>query len=188
VIKTLSSTKNKLLKNFLQEQICGSSINEVELTKATTQDFENVHQILMHKDVIPYMNYPVLSQEDFKEIWQDIFSRLWIWKNNEEILGLVVIKKGTHRIKHVCYIEKLAINQSLDTKGLGTIFFEKIISSLKLQGFTKIELSVEVDNLRAISFYQKFGFEIEGTSKNLLNREGKFIDNYYMAKTLGDKI
>ena len=163
-------------------------IEEVQITKAETQDFKNVHQILMHKDVIPYMNYPVLSQEDFQEIWQEIFNRLWLWKKDEEILGLVVIKKGTHRIKHVCYIETLAINQSLATKGLGTIFFEKIISSLKSQEFKKIELSVEVDNLRAILFYQKFGFEIEGTSKNLLNREGKFIDNYYMAKILCDKI
>jgi ribosomal protein S18 acetylase RimI-like enzyme len=136
----------------------------------------------MHKDVNPYMNYSFLTKDDFQEIWQDIFKRLWLWKKDQEILGLVVINKGTHRIKHVAYIEKLAINQSLNEKGLGTLFFEKIISSLKSEGFTRIELGVEVDNLRAISFYKKFGFEIEGIRKNFLNREGKFIDNYYMAK------
>ena len=155
---------------------------QVKIVAAKTSDFDKVHHILMHKDVNPYMNYSFLTKDDFQEIWQDIFKRLWLWKKDQEILGLVVINKGTHRIKHVAYIEKLAINQSLNEKGLGTLFFEKIISSLKSEGFTRIELGVEVDNLRAISFYKKFGFEIEGIRKNFLNREGKFIDNYYMAK------
>lgn len=97
------------------------------------------------------------------------------------MLGLVVISTGTHRIKHIAYLDKLAINQSLEQKkGLGTIFFQEIISSLHAEGFTKIELGAEVDNKRAVSF----GFVIEGVQKNLLNREGEFVDNYYMAKML----
>jgi ribosomal protein S18 acetylase RimI-like enzyme len=86
------------------------------------------------------------------------------------VLGLVVISTGTHRIKHIAYLDKLAINQSL---GLGTIFFQEIISSLHAEVFTKIELGAEVNNKRAISF----GFVIEGVRKNLLNREGEFVDN-----------
>ncbi len=164
-------------------------MQEIKIVLAQEQDFDRVYDILMHEKVNPYMNYPVLKKSGFREIWLDIFDQLHLWKKDEEILGLVVIKKGTHRIKHIAYIEKLVINQSLENKslknkGLGTIFFQKIISSLSEEGFTKIELGVEVDNKRAISFYKKFGFEIEGTRKNLLNREGKFIDNYFMAKML----
>ena len=33
----------------------------------------------------------------------------------------------------------------------------------------KAELTVELKNLRAISFYKKIGFEIEGVRKKLLN-------------------
>ena len=72
----------------------------------------------------------------------------------------------------------------MNRKGLGSIFFNKIINSLAEEGITKIELGAEIDNSRAISFYQKLGFEIEGTRKKLLNREGEFIDNYFMAKML----
>ena len=139
----------------------------------------------MYEAVNPFMNYPVLSKDDFPEIWRDIFNRLHLWKDEDELLGLVVISKGTHRIKHIAYLDKLAINQSLEQrKGLGTIFFKEIISSLEAEGFNKIELSVEVDNKRTISFYEKFGFTIEGTRKKLLNRAGDFIDNYFMAKML----
>ncbi len=156
----------------------------ITIEKAVEKDFDGVYEILMHKDVNPFMNYPILNKSDFKEIWLDIFARTNLWKDGEEIVGLAVITKGTYRVKHIAYIDKLAINQNLRRKGLGTIFFNEIITSLEKDGITKIELGVEVDNERAISFYKKFGFEIEGTRKKLLNREGEFIDNYFMAKML----
>jgi putative acetyltransferase len=159
----------------------------IKIDKACEQDFDGVYEILMHEEVNPFMNYPVLTKSDFEEIWKDIFNRLNLWKENEEILGLAVISKGTYRVKHIAYIEKLAINQTLRRKGLGTIFFNKIINSLAEEGITKVELGVEVDNERAISFYKKLGFEIEGTRKQLLNREGNFIDNYFMAKMLNQR-
>lgn len=156
----------------------------IKISAAAESDFDAVFEILMHEDVNKFMNYPILQKDEFQEIWRDIFARLQLWKEGDEILGLVVLSKGAHRIKHIVYIEKLAINQKLAKKGWGTLFFEKIILSLKAEGFAKIELGVEVDNLRAIALYQKFGFEVEGIRKNLLNREGEFIDNYYMAKCL----
>lgn len=159
-------------------------MNLVKITKAKEEDFDQVYNILMHEKVNPYMNYPILKKSDFREIWLNIFDRLHLWKDEENILGLSVITKGTYRIKHIAYIDKLAINQSLNKKGLGTVFFQEIISSLANEGFSKIELGVEADNDRAISFYKKFGFEVEGVRKKLLNREGNFIDNYYMAKML----
>jgi ribosomal protein S18 acetylase RimI-like enzyme len=157
---------------------------QIELKKAEAKDFDQTYAILMSEDVNRFMNYPVLSKDDFQEIWLEIFPRLHLWKDNDEIIGLAVITKGTYRVKHIAYIDKLAISQNARGKGLGTIFFSKIINSLAQAGFIKIELGVEVDNDRAISFYKKLGFEIEGTRKKLLNREGEFIDNYFMAKML----
>jgi len=157
---------------------------KIKITKAEEKDFDRVYNILMHKDVNPFMDYPILEKSEFKIIWAEIFSRLNLWKDGEEILGLVVITRGTYRIKHVAHVDKLAINQSLRSKGLGTIFFNEIINSLAKEGIKKIELVVEVDNARAISFYKKLGFEIEGTRKKLFNRDGEFIDSYFMAKML----
>ncbi len=157
---------------------------KISINKATVLDFDNVYEILMHQNVNPFMNYPVLEKEEFRNIWEDILPRLHLWKDGTEIIGLAVISKGTYRVKHIAYIDKLAINQNLTSKGLGTVFFSQIIDSLAQEGITKIELGVEVDNDRAVAFYKKLGFEIEGIRKNLLNREGQFIDNYFMAKML----
>ena len=154
------------------------------IEKAQEKDFDQVYTILMHEEVNRFMNYPVLEKSAFREIWLDIFTRLNLWKEGEEILGLAVITKGTYRIKHIAYIDKLAIKQSFRSKGLGTVFFNQIIESLAQEGVIKIELGVETDNQRAINFYKKLGFEIEGLRKKLLNRDGQFIDNYFMAKML----
>ena len=155
-----------------------------KIEKATQADFEGVYEILMHEEVNPFMNYPILDKSEFAEIWLEIFEKLYLWKEDENILGMIAITKGTHRVKHIAYIEKLAINQSISRKGLGTIFFDEIMNQLAKENIIKVELNVETDNQRAINFYKKLGFEIEGTRKKALNREGDFIDNYFMAKML----
>ncbi len=155
-----------------------------KIQKAIQADFDKVYDILMHKEVNPFMNYPILAKAEFEQIWVEIFEKIYLWKEDENILGMIAITKGTHRVKHIAYIEKLAINQSIKRKGLGTIFFDEIINQLTQENITKIELNVETDNERAINFYKKLGFEIEGIRKKALNREGDFIDNYFMAKML----
>ncbi len=45
----------------------------------------------------------------------------------------------------------------------------------------RIELTVYIDNERAISLDKKFGFEIEGESKDYAFRNGKYVDVYHMA-------
>jgi putative acetyltransferase len=47
---------------------------------------------------------------------------------------------------------------------------------------TRVELEVYIDNKSAISLYKKFGFEIEGTSKNYAFKNGKYVDTLFMAR------
>ncbi len=57
--------------------------------------------------------------------------------------------------------------------------------TLTKDDFIKIELGVEFDNDRAISFCKKkFRFEVEGARKKLLSQEGEFIDDYFITKML----
>jgi putative acetyltransferase len=53
----------------------------------------------------------------------------------------------------------------------------------------RLELTVYVDNDRAIALYRKFGFEIEGTHRAYALRAGRYVDAHFMArlkpKTLG---
>ena len=66
-----------------------------------------------------------------------------------------------------------------------------LIDSLKRKvDFTKfayINLETDaVDNEGAIHFYEKNGFEIEGTRKNAMIIDGKYVDEYYIAKLYKD--
>jgi putative acetyltransferase len=47
---------------------------------------------------------------------------------------------------------------------------------------TRIELRVYVDNAAAITLYEKFGFEVEGTHRRLAFRDGEYVDAYSMAR------
>ena len=47
---------------------------------------------------------------------------------------------------------------------------------------SRIELSVFIDNAAAIHLYQKFGFEIEGESRNFAFRNGQYVNVYHMAR------
>jgi len=46
----------------------------------------------------------------------------------------------------------------------------------------RIELTVYVDNEPAIALYKKFGFEIEGESKDFAFRNGQYVNVYHMAR------
>ncbi len=46
----------------------------------------------------------------------------------------------------------------------------------------RIELEVYTDNEKAINLYEKFGFKIEGTLKDYVFGDVKYIDAYSMAR------
>ena len=47
---------------------------------------------------------------------------------------------------------------------------------------SRIELTVFIDNTAAIHLYQKFGFDIEGESRNFAFRNGQYVNVYHMAR------
>lgn len=51
-------------------------------------------------------------------------------------------------------------------------------------GVQRLELTVYVDNARAIALYRKHGFEVEGTLRSYALRDGVLVDVYAMARVL----
>jgi RimJ/RimL family protein N-acetyltransferase len=46
----------------------------------------------------------------------------------------------------------------------------------------RLELTVVTENQAGLQLYKKMGFEIEGTKRQSLYIDGKFVDEYYMSK------
>lgn len=85
-------------------------------------------------------------------------------------------RKFMHRAKLGLSIQKGYWNLSI-----GTIMMDIMLKKAKEMSIEQLELTVSVDNIYAISLYNKFGFEIVGTiSKSLKISKDYYIDEYYM--------
>ena len=79
----------------------------------------------------------------------------------------------------------MGVKDNVQGKGVGSALLAAIIDlSDKWLNLRRLELTVFVDNERGINLYQKFGFEIEGESKDYAFRCGEYVNVYHMARVV----
>lgn len=104
--------------------------------------------------------------------------------DKDEIIGFLSAERGNFvRNRHCAYIV-IGILGKGRSRGLGSGLFDRLMAWAKEQGITRLELTVMCHNESAIALYKKYGFEIEGTKRNSLIVDGKYVDEYYMGKLL----
>ena len=119
---------------------------------------------------------------------QGIISRIVAKKNaifvalvNDELIGFIAAVGGKYRRNKHCTRIIIGVLQQFMGQHVGTKLFDRITNWAKLHKIYRLELTVMVHNERAIGLYQKVGFEIEGTRKNSLFVNGRYVDEYYMG-------
>lgn len=101
-----------------------------------------------------------------------------------ELLGyLFIIGNMPERARHAAYLA-IGISGKSRGTGVGTKLFERLEDWAKETKISRLELTVMIHNRAGLSLYQKRGFKIEGIKKNSLLIDGKYIDEYYMAKLI----
>ena len=65
--------------------------------------------------------------------------------------------------------------------GIGAALMQRTLDDARAKGFTRIELTVRVDNPRAKRLYERFGFEVEGLGRRLMRVHGEYFDCHLMA-------
>jgi ribosomal protein S18 acetylase RimI-like enzyme len=77
----------------------------------------------------------------------------------------------------------LVVDQDFHGQKIGFKIFSKLLDEVKLNPkIARVELSARKSNQKAITLYQKLGFEIEGYMKNrLISSSGKSEDDVMMA-------
>lgn len=93
--------------------------------------------------------------------------------------------RSQNRIKHIVTIG-IAILQDYTGKGIGTMLFEELEVWAKKHSKHRLELTVMENNPWALALYKKMGFEVEGIKRNSLLVDGKYINDIYMSKLLGE--
>tara|TARA_Y100001960_G_scaffold333703_1_gene440415 strand:+ start:13324 stop:13923 length:600 start_codon:yes stop_codon:yes gene_type:complete len=103
--------------------------------------------------------------------------------NTREIYGHIHIKAGTTgRSKHRAEIY-LGVLKQFQGIGVGKKLMEIADFWVRKEGLERLQLTVFSTNEKAINFYKKLGFELEGTLKNAVKMEdGSYRDELFMGK------
>jgi len=70
-------------------------------------------------------------------------------------------------------------------RGIGSLLLEELENYARSLGVTKIEAQVRVENDRGWSLYERHGYRIEGRRTRAANIDGRYVDEYWIAKDLG---
>ena len=155
---------------------------------AADPDFEVVFHLYMDKRSNPYLTYDIMSKDDFREEYRSLLKTgtLYVVETEAGIVSTYRLIPKANRQAHIVYLGGFTIAPSFQGKGFGLKILEEIKRKIISDGKIRIELTVDVDNERAISLYKRAGFEIEGRVKKSyrLSATGLYYDEFLMGYTI----
>ncbi len=160
----------------------------MNLRKGTLSDFDDLYPIYMDKKNNPFLSFEIMDKETFKPLFMELLESgdLYVYEIENRVVATCIVVRHKRRAQHVVTLGTLATHPDFQGKGIGTQFMNALIMKLKNEGIKRIDLCAEADNPKAISFYQRLGFELEGILKKYFIRENgeKYIDEHLMALIL----
>lgn len=152
---------------------------------ATLEDIDAVFALYMHEKVVPYLGYDPMPLADFRPIYQELVGSgsFYIHAHDGRLAGFYRATRYPGRVRHVACLGTLAVDPALHGRGVALAMVSEAIEALKAAGVKRIELYAESDNAPALRFYEKLGFEREGTLRKFYKRAGEadYIDDHLMA-------
>ena len=109
---------------------------------------------------------------------------MFICETDGQVIGAVFGIRGVaRRTRHSLYVV-IGVLQAWIGRGVGRALLRALEDWALSRGLHRLELTVAVDNPRAIALYEKFGFEREGVKRHSRKIEGRYSDELYMSKLL----
>jgi L-phenylalanine/L-methionine N-acetyltransferase len=101
----------------------------------------------------------------------------------KKVVGLVGLHIGRNpRARHSASLG-IIVHADYQGKGIGTALLKKILDLAdNWLMLIRVELNAFVENEGAVKLYKALGFVIEGVKKYAAIREGKYADEYMMAR------
>lgn len=107
---------------------------------------------------------------------------LLVAETDNKLIGYISAQKGRlNRIAHSAYIV-VGILADYCGKGIGTEFFKRLNVWAEENEIVRLELTVICENEAAKHLYINSGFKIEGIKRKSVCVDGKYLDEYYMAR------
>ncbi|WP_408010453.1 GNAT family N-acetyltransferase [Pseudalkalibacillus sp. A8] len=123
-------------------------------------------------------------KKSVKQYIEDPRTAVWVIEKENRLVGFLgAFGNKPRRIQNRVYLV-IGILQEATGQGYGTQLFEKLNSWARENNIHRLELTVMAHNEAGIALYKKMGFEVEGTKRDSMLVNGKYVDEFYMAKLL----
>lgn len=153
--------------------------------KADNNDFNFIYELYMHPQVNPYLLYELMDADNFEPIYKDLINQqlIYVYSNDDQPVGMFKLIPLKYRSDHIVYLGGLAIDPACAGRGEGIRMMNEIIALAGKLGFLRIELSVAINNEKAIALYEKAGFQKEGVLRKYTHLKSKqlFVDEAMMS-------
>ncbi len=163
------------------------------IREANIEDAENVIEyIKIVSDETDFLisdsserNFTVKKEKEFLQNMQNsILEKMFLCEIENKIVGICSIEGVNKiRIKHRVDLAITVLKNYWGNK-IGEKLIDYAIEYCKSNSIKKIELTVRIDNERALKLYKKFGFEIEGEIKKFIYFGGNYYNCYFMGLLL----
>jgi RimJ/RimL family protein N-acetyltransferase len=154
------------------------------IRKAEDKDFEEVAKMYFSKSANRFLYYDPTDMESFRKKWRAMLKRKYsfVCVRKGEVVGFISCVRRIGQSRHVAYIGPVVVKPGKRGEGIGAKLLDHLLDKLKYYSrFKRVELEVNSDNSRAVSFFKKHGFEIEAVLKKHTERDGKYIDDFLMV-------
>lgn len=161
---------------------------EVEIRRAELTDakaIKNIYDCLNAYSETLQLPHPSL------ELWEKRVSNIpdngyvYVALLDGVVVGNIGFEVCTNqRRRHVASFG-MGVKDNVLGKGVGSKLLSTVIDlSDNWLNLKRLELTVYVDNERAIKLYKKYGFKIEGKSEAYAFRNGEYVSAYHMARVV----
>jgi putative acetyltransferase len=165
-------------------------MSTVEIRHSEPEDYLAYHRILAHPLVyrdtlqIPFPSLDLWSKKT-KEL--PVGMHRLVACVDEGVVGFLHVEVKQAARRHHAAEFAIAVDPAHFGQGVGSALMTAMIDLCdNWLNLHRIELTVFVDNAAAIALYRKFGFEIEGTSRDFAFREGRYVDVHHMGRIRPD--
>lgn len=117
------------------------------------------------------------SLENSNTVW-----RFFLIKDGDVPVGY----GGLYSVIDEAFVTNIAVMPDFRRKGVASVILKNIISYCRKSNIKKIMLEVRVSNNAAVSLYRKFGFAVDGVSKNHYSAPTE--DAFLMSLSIADNL
>lgn len=158
------------------------------LRPASAHDIDFLYSLYMHPDINRWLLYELMTPAEFRPVVVELLQRnsLYIFEQDGGSAAMCKLVPQKFRNSHIIYLGGVAVDPARQGQGIGAKMLSSAIDLCRERAYTRIELTVSVENPKAIRLYESLGFAREGILKNYcyLAREGRYMDEQVMALLL----